>query len=170
MPTHSSNCYVMFLLYTLIRMVSHLLEANQNLHNRVLIPICNNMLVVQWLYLFQPMSIAIFFKITDRGCLAFLTFKVLNFWKFTSYCSLKPLWSGMGEVVPARTSLTLHPQFPIHSHCASIVVTSTVRVNPNVESNVCTVCFVYCFEPLTGYCCAGTIITEKITRYARLFF
>ena len=24
-------------------------------------------------------------------------------------CSLKPLWSGMGEVVPARTSLTLHP-------------------------------------------------------------
>ena len=32
-----------------------------------------------------------------------LTFKVLNFWKFTSYCSLKPLWSGMGEVVPART-------------------------------------------------------------------
>ena len=26
-----------------------------------------------------------------------LTLKVLNFWKFTSYCSLKPLWSGMGE-------------------------------------------------------------------------
>ena len=25
-----------------------------------------------------------------------LTLKVLNFWKFTSYCSLKPLWSGMG--------------------------------------------------------------------------
>ena len=38
-----------------------------------------------------------------------LTLKVLNFWKFTCYCSLKPLWSGMGEVVPARTSLTLHP-------------------------------------------------------------
>ena len=32
-----------------------------------------------------------------------LTLKVLNFWKFPSYCSLKPLWSGMGEVVPART-------------------------------------------------------------------
>ena len=29
----------------------------------------------------------------------------------------------MGEVVPAHTSPTLHP-----SHCASIVVTSTVRV------------------------------------------
>ena len=33
-------------------------------------------------------------------------------WIFASYCSLKPLWSGMGEVVPARTSPTLHPPFP----------------------------------------------------------
>ena len=48
-----------------------------------------------------------------------LTLKVLNFWIFISYCSLKPLWSGMGEVVPART---------IPSHCASIVMTSTLRV------------------------------------------
>ena len=32
----------------------------------------------------------------------------------------------MGEVVPARTSPTLHP--PIPSHCASIVATSTLRV------------------------------------------
>ena len=56
-----------------------------------------------------------------------LTLKVLNFWKFTSYCSLKHLWSGMGEVVPARTSPTLHP--PSSSHCESIVATSTVRVN-----------------------------------------
>ena len=45
-----------------------------------------------------------------------LTLKVLNFWKFTSYCSLKPLWSGMGEVVPARTSPTLHPPFPLTVH------------------------------------------------------
>ena len=30
-------------------------------------------------------------------------------WISNSYCSLKPLWSGMGEVVPARTSPTLHP-------------------------------------------------------------
>ena len=29
-----------------------------------------------------------------------------------SYYSLKPLWSGMGEVVPARTSPTLHPPSP----------------------------------------------------------
>ena len=39
-----------------------------------------------------------------------------EFLKFTSYCSLKPLWSGMGEVVPARTSLTLHPPSPPTVH------------------------------------------------------
>ena len=51
---------------------------------------------------------------------------VLNFWKF------KPLWSGMGEVVPARTSLTLHPPSP--PTVASIVVTSTLRVNPYIPT------------------------------------
>ena len=53
-----------------------------------------------------------------------------------SYCSLKPLCSGMGEVVPARTSPTLLPHplalcchYPVSKYCsASIVVTSTVRV------------------------------------------
>ena len=45
-----------------------------------------------------------------------LTLKVLNFWKLTSYCSLKPLWSGMGEVVPARTLPTLHTPFPPTMH------------------------------------------------------
>ena len=45
-----------------------------------------------------------------------LTLKVLNFWKFTSYCSLKPLWLGIGEVVPARTSPTLHPPSPPTLH------------------------------------------------------
>ena len=45
-----------------------------------------------------------------------LALKVLNFWKLTSYCSLKPLWSGMGEVVPARASPTLHPPFPPTVH------------------------------------------------------
>ena len=55
-----------------------------------------------------------------------LTLKVVNFWKFTSYCSSRPLWSGMGEVVSART---LPPYIPIPSHCASIVVTSTLKVN-----------------------------------------
>ena len=53
-----------------------------------------------------------------------------------SYCSLKPLCSGMGEVVPARTSPTLLPHplalcchYPV-SKCpsASIVMTSTLRV------------------------------------------
>ena len=54
-----------------------------------------------------------------------------------SYCSLKPLCSGMGEVVPARTLPTLLPHplalcchYPVSMCCsASIVVTSTVRVN-----------------------------------------
>ena len=54
-----------------------------------------------------------------------------------SYCSLKSLCSGMGEVVPARTSPTLLPHplalcchYPVSKcHSASIVVTGTVRVN-----------------------------------------
>ena len=33
-------------------------------------------------------------------------------WISDSYCSLKPLWSGMGEAVPARTSPPLHPPSP----------------------------------------------------------
>ena len=45
-----------------------------------------------------------------------LTLKVLNFWKLTSYCSLKPLWSGMGEAEPARTSPTLHLPSPPTVH------------------------------------------------------
>ena len=45
-----------------------------------------------------------------------LTLKVLNFWKVTSYCNLKPLWSGMGEVVLARTLPTLHPPSPPTVH------------------------------------------------------
>ena len=53
------------------------------------------------------------FSLTSKGQ---LTLKVLNFSKFTSYCSLKPLWSGMGEVVPARISPTLHPPSPPTVH------------------------------------------------------
>ena len=53
-----------------------------------------------------------------------------------SYCSSKPLCSGMGEVVPARTSPTLLPPSPrtllslscFKCRSASIVVTGTVRV------------------------------------------
>ena len=36
-----------------------------------------------------------------------------NGWISDSYCSLKPLCSGMGEVVPARTSPTLLPPSPL---------------------------------------------------------
>ena len=65
-------------------------------------------------------------------------------WISDSYCSLKPLRSGMGEVVPARTSPTLLPHplalcchYPV-SNCrsASIVVTSTVRVKLIIFCNV----------------------------------
>ena len=55
-----------------------------------------------------------------------LTLKVLNFWKFTSCCSLEPLWSGMGG--STADSYLADPTSPIPSHCASIVATSTLRV------------------------------------------
>ena len=35
----------------------------------------------------------------EWGITIMLALKVLNFWKFTSCCSLKPLWLGLGEVV-----------------------------------------------------------------------
>ena len=63
-------------------------------------------------------------------------------WISDSYCSLKPLCSGMGEVVAARTSPTLLPPSP-HTvlslscfskcHSASIVVTGTVRDKIKIE-------------------------------------
>ena len=56
-----------------------------------------------------------------------LTLKVLNFWKFTSYCSLKTLMVGHGG--SSAGSYLADPTSPIPSHCASIVATSTVRVN-----------------------------------------
>ena len=55
-------------------------------------------------------------SMAENASFTMLTLKVLNFWKFTSYCSLKPLWSGMGKVVPARTSPTLHPPSPPTVH------------------------------------------------------
>ena len=67
-----------------------------------------------------------------------------------SYCSLKALCSGMGEVVPARTSPTLLPyslalccHYPV-SKCrsASIAVTGTVRVN-------CGKVVIICIQPLS---------------------
>ena len=56
-----------------------------------------------------------------------LSLTVLNFWKFTSYCSIKPLWSGMGG--SSSGSYLADPTSSIPSHCASIVMTSTVRAN-----------------------------------------
>ena len=69
-------------------------------------------------------------------------------WISDSYCSLKPLCSSMGEVVPARTSPTLLPHplalychYPVSKCCsASIVVTGTVRVK------LFNLCFVYLYN------------------------
>ena len=69
-----------------------------------------------WFVVHYPVSVHWYVAIT-----MFVTLKVLNFWNLTlkwsgwisdSYCSLKPLWFGMGEVVPACTSPTLHPPSP----------------------------------------------------------
>ena len=57
-----------------------------------------------------------------------LTLKVLNFWKFTSYCSLNPYGRHGGSSAGLYLA---DPTSPIPSHCASIVATSTLRVNLN---------------------------------------
>ena len=62
--------------------------------------------------------------------------KVFNFLKFTSYCSLKPLWSGMGEVVPARTSPTLHPPSPPAVHQLSWLALLRVKSYSNTRHAV----------------------------------
>ena len=89
----------MFLLYTRMHMASHLLEPNQKLHNRVLIPICNNMLVVQKLGLWQVaylMAIAICFKIIDRCCLVFLTLMFALF----ALCIASSYLLGITDLTP----------------------------------------------------------------------
>ena len=68
-----------------------------------------------------------------------LTLTVLNFWKFTSYCSLKLLWSGMGEVVPARTSPTLHPASPPTVHQLS-----RLALRVNWRRSFCNCCSASC--------------------------
>ena len=74
--------------------------------------------VGNWLpdYFWSECTATICMTRTSQQRFTVLTLKVLNFWKFTSYCCLKPLWSGMGEVVPPRTSPTLHPPFPPTVH------------------------------------------------------
>ena len=68
----------------------------------------------------------------ENDCIiVLLTLKLLgpgswSEWISDSHCSLKPLWSGMGEVEPARTSPTLHPH---PSHCAVIILFKSVPVH-----------------------------------------
>ena len=74
-----------------------------------------------------------------------------------SYCSIKPLCLGMGEVVPARTSPTLHPPSPrtvlwlpcLKCPSSLIVVTSTLRVKKYIHNH----------KPLQGLLATGTITT-----------
>ena len=71
--------------------------------------------------------------------------KVLNFWKSTSYFSLKPLWSGMGEVVPARTLPTLHPPSPPTVHQLSwlaLLMATTQQMDGfiNLKTLLCCYC------------------------------
>ena len=75
-------------------------------------------------------------------------------------CSLKPLCSGMGEVVPARTSPTLLPHplalcchYPVSKCCsASIAVTGTLRVNERRVPKTCKNKPVYCcFQVNNGH-------------------
>ena len=48
-------------------------------------------------------------------------------WISDSYCSIKPLWSGMGEVVAG--SYLADPTSPIPSHCAVIILFKSVPVH-----------------------------------------
>ena len=90
----------------------HVLKYRCNFNSRNTVKPCGLITSVCWLF---------------YSC---LTLKVLNFWKFTSYCNLKPLWLGMGEVVPARTSPTLHPPSPPTVHQLSRL--ALLRVNTMV--------------------------------------
>ena len=76
-----------------------------------------NVIIILLLLLAKSLHENILTRTISVCCRCMLTFKALNFWKFTSYCSLKPLWSYLAD-----------PTSPIPSHCASIVATSTVRV------------------------------------------
>ena len=71
-----------------------------------------------------------------------LTLKVLNFWKFTSYCSLKPLRSGMGEVVPVRTLPAQHPPSPFTVHQLSRLALQEL----SIEDKLC-ICDEYLKTP-----------------------
>ena len=77
----------------------------------------------------SPYSLRLDMRLSERKKQTnnMLTLTVLNFWKFTSYCSLKPIVVGHGG--SSAGSYLADPTSPIPSHCASIVATSTLRVN-----------------------------------------
>ena len=96
-----------------------------------------------------------------------------NGWISDSYCNLKPLCSGMVEVVPARTSPTLLPHplalcchYPV-SKCrsASIVVTGTVRVKAVVIHSIrgLTQRNPYCIEFRANIYMHGTVYNNTST-------
>ena len=84
-----------------------------------------------WIWVSSPVSTSIPYWTADSYC-SFQDVFTMGFWPFStfeltltlpgpaagvggsldSYCSIKPLCSGMGEVVPARTSPTLLPPSP----------------------------------------------------------
>ena len=78
-------------------------------NNNVSVTVIPNMISALFCVVVSMLVSCILFETAFVGISHVLTLKALNFWKFTSYCSLKPLWLGMGEVAPARTSPTLHP-------------------------------------------------------------
>ena len=87
-----------------------------------------NMFHRLWVQALTP-GLAIMAKL--RGCpssfcFELLTLTVLNFWKFSSYCCLKPLMVGHGG--SSAGSYVTDPTSPIPSHCALIIATSTLRV------------------------------------------
>ena len=94
-----------------------------------------------------------------------LTLKVLNFWKFTSYCSLKPLWSGTWS---SAGSYLANPTSPIPSHCASIVATSTERVNNDEQELILSVSAAAGHITLCCNDCTYIVNTDPTDRYKNL--
>ena len=137
---HSRRCNTLHFIIPLTQMHIYIMElsGDKMLHN-----ICCIRLVRCIWHFFHTKCID---SLRAQNNSTSLTLKVLNFWTFIetwsgwifdSYWSLKPLCSGMGEVVPAlpRRPYFPHPlalccNYPV-SKCpsASVVVTSTLRVN-----------------------------------------
>ena len=98
----------------ILHKTTELLEASSLMHFSN--SICIQMHNIEHTYsTMSPMSYFLFIKENFQNTQCFnLTLRLLVVigWISDSYCSIKPLCSGMGEVVPARTSPTLLPPFP----------------------------------------------------------